>query len=115
MNKIILSGIHLELTDALKAKVEEKAQKLFGHKARIVRLRVELSAEQKQSFIAKGHLEMPRESLIVSKKHRDLYKAIDMMIEGLDRQLRKIRAGEKHKRHHPHGVDIPAEIPKIQS
>ena len=41
-NAIIITGVHLELTQALKDKVNEKMDKLFAHEAGIIRIRVEL-------------------------------------------------------------------------
>src|SRR5512140_2406740 len=41
-SELIVSGIHLELTPSLKTFVREKAERLFRHQERIVRIRVEL-------------------------------------------------------------------------
>ena len=39
---VILSGLHLELTDALKSVVYEKTERLFKHEDAIIRVRIEL-------------------------------------------------------------------------
>src|SRR6188768_1328305 len=61
-NDLIVSGIHLELTPSLKTFVREKADRLFRHEERIVRMRVELECDSKQEvdarFKAKGHIEI---------------------------------------------------------
>ena len=44
-HEIIVSGIHLELTPSLKTFVREKAERLFRHEERIVRLASGLTAE----------------------------------------------------------------------
>ena len=59
-HELIVSGIHLELTPSLKIFVREKADRLFRHEERIVRVRVELECDSKQDvgarFKAKGHI-----------------------------------------------------------
>ena len=41
-DELIISGVHLELTEALKSAVTEKMDKLFRHEGHIIRIRVEL-------------------------------------------------------------------------
>jgi putative sigma-54 modulation protein len=88
---IIISGVHLDLTDALKQAVLEKAEKLFRHEGRIVRIRFELehakSKDPAEAFIAKGHIEIQGPDIIASAISDDLYKSIDLLIQKLDRQL----------------------------
>ena len=39
---LIITGIHMDLTDSLKQNVTEKAERLFRHEDRIIRIKVEL-------------------------------------------------------------------------
>ena len=59
-HELIVSGIHLDLTPSLKTYVQEKAERLFRHEDRIVRIRVELELDSKENvssrFKAKGHI-----------------------------------------------------------
>lgn len=113
---VIISGVHLELTEALKNMVHEKVEKLFEHEDRIIRMRVELEYNQnitrEKEFIAKGHLEVRGNDHVVSVETDDLYKSIDLMVQKLDRMLRRRSRLDKVKRKHPHSIDIPAAIPK---
>lgn len=88
---IIISGVHLDLTDALKDIVKEKVDRLFRHDGSIVRLRVELehvtTKDPAQEFVAKGHVEVHGPDLIASAVSDDLYKSIDLLIQKLDRQV----------------------------
>ncbi|MDR1590707.1 MAG: ribosome-associated translation inhibitor RaiA [Puniceicoccales bacterium] len=88
---IIISGVHLDLTDALKQIVFEKAEKLFRHEGRIVRIRFELehatARDPTEEFIAKGHIEIQGPDIIATAISDDLYKSIDLLIQKLDRQL----------------------------
>ena len=116
-NDIIISGTHLHLTDALKAMVTEKVSKLFEHEPHIIRIRVELSAENNNSsaFHAKGMIEVRGKDLIADVGSDDLYKSIDLLERKLDRMLRRRSRLRVLKRKKPHEVEIPAELPKTQS
>jgi len=41
-------------------------------------------------------------------------KSLDALIDILDGLLRKRASAAKTKRHHPHGVDIPSNLPKVE-
>ena len=116
---VIITGRHIDLTDALKNIVNEKAVKLFNHDTHIIRLRVELEYNQNvtslKEFIAKGHIEMRGPILNASAETEDLYKSIDDMINKLDRMLRRKHRLNKVKRKDTHRVEIPADIPKVAS
>jgi putative sigma-54 modulation protein len=114
---LILSGIHLELTAALKETVRAKMERLFKHETRIVRLRIELehtaSKDHLGEFVAKGHLILSGPELTVAVASEDLYKSIDLLVDKLDRKLRRRSRLLKVKRHHPHEIEIPACLPKV--
>lgn len=114
---VIITGRHIELTEALKNIVHEKSEKLFNHEQKIIRLRVELEYNQNvtnlKEFIAKGHIEMRGPGLNVSAETEDLYKSIDDMVNKLDRMLRRRHRMNKVKRKNTHDVEIPAELPKV--
>ncbi|MDB2506631.1 ribosome-associated translation inhibitor RaiA [Opitutales bacterium] len=114
---IIISGLNMDLTDAIKNVVHAKAEKLFEHEDKIVRMRVELEFDPHQSthkneFIAKGQLEVRGNDHIAHAETNDLYKSIDEMVNKLDRMLRRRSRLKKVKRKDTHIIDIPAEIPK---
>lgn len=113
----IMSGVHMELTEALKQLVHEKVEKLYKHGEDIIRIRVELIFEAKKGakelFCAKGHIEINGPDMIASETTEDLYKSIDLMVDKLDRMLRQRAHSIRDKRKHPHGVEIPANIPKV--
>ena len=43
----------------------------------------------------------------------DLAKSLDAVVDKLDRMLRKRATAAMVKRQHPHGVEIPAKLPKV--
>ena len=116
---VIITGRHIELTDSLKFIVHEKAEKLFNHDDRIIRLRVELEYNQnvtnQKEFIAKGHIEMRGPGLNVTSETEDLYKSIDDMVHKLDRMLRRKHRLSKVKRKDTHRIELPADLPKVAS
>jgi putative sigma-54 modulation protein len=118
-HEVILSGVHLDLTEAIKQTVHEKAEKLFKHEERIIRLRVELEYNQNKThedeFLAKGHIEINGPALVVTESGTDLYKSIDQMIEKLDRKLRRRARKYRVKRKQTHDVELPASIPKANA
>ena len=100
---VILSGLHLELTDALKSIVHEKTERLFKHEDTIIRVRIELehascSATRSNEFVAKGHLELKGTTITISSASNDLYKSIDDLVNKLDRGLRRRSRLHKVKR-----------------
>ncbi len=118
-HELIISGVHLDLTEALKEIVNEKIEKLFRHEDHIIRIRVELefnsNVSKQNEYIAKGHIEIYGKPLVVKEASNDLYKSIDLLVDKLDRMLRRRSRLRKVKRMHPHDIDIPAEIPKTQT
>jgi len=115
--KLIISGIHLDLTDSLKIHVREKASRLLRHEPRIDRIRVDIEYHETKShhgqFTAKGQIEIGGPDIIASANGDDAHGSIDKLISELDRGLRK-RATERLKnRKHPHPIELDADIPKV--
>ena len=113
---LIVSGIHLELTPSLKTFVREKAERLFRHEERIVRMRVELECDRNPAvgiqFTAKGHIQIQGPDMNASVQSDECHKAISMLIDKLDRMLQRRHQLHRVKRNHPRAVDLEAEIPK---
>jgi putative sigma-54 modulation protein len=114
---VIISGLNMDLTDAIKNIVQAKVEKLYEHQENIVRMRVELEYDShnkshQKEFIAKGHLEVRGNDHICSAATEDLYKSIDQMVQKLDRMLRRRSRLQRVKRKDTHSVEIPAIIPK---
>ena len=115
-NDLIVSGIHLELTPSLKTFVREKADRLFRHEERIVRMRVELECDRNPAvgvqFKAKGHIQIQGPDMNASVQADECHKAVSMLIDKLDRMLQRRHQLHRVKRNHPHPVELTAEIPK---
>jgi len=115
-HELIVSGIHLELTPSLKTFVREKAERLFRHEERIVRVRVELECDRTVTvgtqFKAKGHIEIHGPDMNAVVEADECHKAVSMLIDKLDRMLQRRHQLTRVKRNHPRAVDLEADIPK---
>jgi putative sigma-54 modulation protein len=115
-HELIVSGIHLELTPSLKNFVREKAERLFRHEERIVRIRVELECDRSATvgvqFKAKGHIAIHGPDMNAAVEADECHKAISMLIDKLDRMLQRRHQLHRVKRNHPRAVELESEIPK---
>lgn len=96
--QLSISGHHLDVTDALKIYVEEKMQKLERHYDHITTAHVILSVEKLRQR-AEATLHLSGTEVFAEADCDDLYAAIDMLADKLDRQILKYK--EKNQdRHH---------------
>lgn len=110
-------GRRLELTDSIKSKVNEMAEKLLEHDSDISRIRVELELERhakthQDEFIAKGHLDDHKNHFDVTAQGDDLYKAISDLGEKLDRLVRNRSRRRVTKRRRLSATDLDVALPK---
>jgi putative sigma-54 modulation protein len=116
--RIIVRAVHFNLSEALQGAAREKAVRLLRHEERIIRIRLDLEHDQtrnpRHAFIAKGHIEIRGPDLIASVDSDEPQKSLDELIDKLDGMLRRRASAAKTKRHHPHGVEIPAKLPKVE-
>ena len=93
-----VSGHHVEVTDSLRNYVSSKLERLERHFDRITNMNVILSVE-KQRQKAESTIHVSGGEIYADAEHDDLYAAIDMMTDKLDRQLIKNKE-KKHDRKH---------------
>ncbi len=102
-NELIVSGIHLDLTPSLKTFVRDKADRLFRHEERINRVRIEIEFDSRQSpehrFTAKGHISIQGPDMNASVSADDCHKAVSLLVDKLDRMIRRRSRFFKVKRH----------------
>lgn len=94
--QIMISGRHLEVTDALKSYVNAKLERLNNHHDRITSTQVILSVD-KLIQKAEATVHVSGKDLYAESASEDLYAAIDMLADKLDRQL--IKHKEKMRSH----------------
>ncbi|GAA0200591.1 ribosome hibernation promoting factor [Kangiella japonica] len=94
--QINLTGRHLEITEPLKQFVDEKFSKLERHFEQINNVYVVLSVEKIRQ-IAEATVHLNGAEIFANSESEDMYAAIDLLIDKLDRQV--IKHKEKLTRH----------------
>lgn len=92
-----ISGHHVDLTDALRDYVHTKLQRVERHFDHVIDTEVVLEVE-KLRHKAEATLHLSGATLHAEAVEADMYAAIDVMIDRLDRQTRKFK--EKITDHH---------------
>lgn len=94
--QVNISGHHVEVTEALQSYVSTKLEKLQRHFDQIGNVQVTLSIEKERQK-AEASINIKGGQLHADAVHEDLYAAIDLMNDKLDRQL--IKRKEKNIAH----------------
>lgn len=89
-----ISGHHLDITDAIKDYVITKLSKLERHNDRITSTNVILSVD-KLIQKAEATVHVSGGEFFANSENEDLYAAIDILVDKLDRQL--IKHKEKNR------------------
>ena len=93
-----VSGHHVEVTDSLRNYVSTKLERLERHFDRITNMNVILSVE-KQRQKAESTIHVSGGEIYAEAEHDDLYAAIDMLADKLDRQLIKKKEKTQARKH----------------
>ncbi|NPU92801.1 MAG: ribosome-associated translation inhibitor RaiA [Gammaproteobacteria bacterium] len=86
--QINISGHHVEVTDALKDYVADKLQKLERHTGDITSIQAILSVEKNRQK-AEATIRVKGADLFANAESEDMYAAIDLLTDKLDRQVVK--------------------------
>lgn len=107
---LTISGHHLELTPAIREYVQSKLERIRRHFDHVIDVAVILAVdklpEKEKRQRAEINLRLRGKDIHVESIAEDLYAAIDMLIDKLDRQVMKYKT--KLQDHHH-------EAPKRQS
>lgn len=93
-----ITGHHVDLTDSLKTYVNTKLQKLERHIDSISNVQVTLSV-LKQRQIAESTIHISGADIHGTAEHEDMYAAIDLLIDKLDRQILKHKEKKVDRAH----------------
>jgi putative sigma-54 modulation protein len=117
--KLIMQGVHVELTPAMQEIIRDKFAVLLRHNEWIVRVNIRLNKDQtrgrQRHFTATGHIEIGGPDLVAHVEGDDAYNVLDGLVAKLDKLLRERHERRKDKRNHPHEVELEAELPKVQT
>jgi len=118
-SRLILQGIHIELTEAMQSVMREKFGVLLRHNEYIVRIQVRLHQDQtlgsEHHYSGTAQIEIGGPDIIASADGKEAYDVIDELVDKLDRQLKSRQGRRKNKRNHPHAPELEAPLPKIES
>ena len=116
--KLIMQGVHVDLTAAMQNTMRERFAVLLRHNPWIVRINVRLHKDQKlgkgqqHHYTATGQIEIGGPDLVASADGTAAYDTLDALVGKLDRLLRERHGLRKDKRNHPQEVELGAELPK---
>ncbi len=94
---LTVTGHHVEVTNSMHNYVVEKLQRLQRHSENLFDIQVILSVEKVRQK-AEATISIAGNKLYADTTQPDMYAAIDLLMDKLDRQL--IRHKEKAKNHH---------------
>lgn len=92
-----ISGHHVEVTPALREYVENKLDPVVRHFDKVTGVSVILTVEKLKQK-AEVTLHVPGKDIFVESAEADLYAAIDVLFDKLDRQVQKYK--QKVQDHH---------------
>lgn len=118
-DKIIMQGVHVELTPAMQNVIREKFSVLLRHNERIIRINVRLNQDQKlgqnHHYSATGQIEIGGPDIVATVKGEEAYSVLDGLVEKLDELLSDRHERRKDKRNHPRDTDLETELPQATS
>lgn len=107
---ITVTGHHVEVTESMRNYVTEKLKRLQRHSENLFDIQVILSVEKVRQK-AEATIQIAGNRIYADTTQPDMYAAIDLLMDKLDRQL--IRHKEKTKNHHRGGK--PEPMPDTES
>jgi putative sigma-54 modulation protein len=110
-----VSGRNLDVTEPIREYAERKLARIERHLTEDTRVDLELAIERNRSISANQHAELTVWTkgpvLRAHEYAEDMYAAIDLAVDKLDRQVRRYRERRRHWRPHHQARDIEALLP----
>ncbi len=86
--QLSITGHHVDLTDSLNTYINQKFERLERHYDHITHVHVILTLE-KMNHLAEATAHVTGAELFATAEAKDMYAAIDMLVDKLDRQILK--------------------------
>ena len=96
--QLSVTGHHVEVTASLRGYVEKKLERIGRHFDRVIEVHCVLTVEKLRQK-AEATLHVSGGSIYADATEEDMYAAIDLLTDKLDRRLKK----HKEKRNNHHG------------
>lgn len=87
--QVNITGHHVEITDALRNYVNSKIERIHRHFNNITNVHVTLTVDKKFQQKAEAVIKLARGEIFADSEATDMYAAIDLLIDKLDRQVVK--------------------------
>ena len=105
---IQLTGRHIEITPAIREYTTGKFGKIKRHFDQVIDMNIILSVEKLKQK-AEATIHVSGKDLFVECEDENLYAAIDMLVDKLDRQVRRHKGKQADRRHDSSGKYLPIE------
>lgn len=108
---LTITGHHLEVTPALRGYVEEKLKRVTRHFDHVIDVTVILTVE-KLKHKAEVNLHTAGKDIFVEAIEEDMYAAVDMLVDKLDRQV--VKHKEKNGGHHREAAQMKRQGAELE-
>jgi len=105
---IKVTGLHLEITSSLRDYIESKLERISRHVDELIDVSVTLSVD-KLIQKAEVNVHLSGKDIHVEATESDMYAAIDLLMDKLDRQVLKFKEKQSEHRGAP-GVQPEASV-----
>jgi len=99
--QIQITGRHLPITEAIRNYILSKFERMTRHIDQISSVHFILGKDGIQ-FSIEVKIHLPGHDLFVENRDEEMYAAIDILMDKLDRQLLKVKSKLKDHNHAPH-------------
>ena len=99
--KVTVTFRHTQPTEALKQYAEQKMHRVGKYFSKPLDAHVILAVDAKERQVAEVELHTHGTMILGKEQHQDLYAAIDLAIDKIERQIKKQKAKTKLKRRRP--------------
>lgn len=114
--QIKITARHGHLSDATQAFINEKAQKLLHYFGRLMMIEVLVDWKENDCVVEFLVSAEHKHDFVASERHKDLLAAVDLVLDKLERQVRKYKEKiQDHRRTPPAGRTPPAQTPSAQT
>ena len=96
---ITVTGHHVDVTSSMRNYVNDKMERLQRHSENLFGIHVILTVEEKSRQKAEATIDVAGTRLYADETREDMYSAIDLLTDKLDRQLIRHKEKLKTRRH----------------
>lgn len=99
--QITISGRHMGISDSLRSYCQEKSERLIRFFDRIQSIEVVLDGRNGQHFAEMIVHSEGTQPFVAREQHEDAYAAVDLMLDKVERQIRRHKERLRNRKHPP--------------